>query len=128
MQWGFVELTHAFLTKTLREEGAMMMVVSTQISEKEALKEILNSNPRIEEIDYIKEVSTKASYKHINGNFDFATMDYSTPSTQRKILAIDFGIKRSILNQLVNVGFSVEVIAHSFNAQEAYCAFCKRGF
>ncbi|MCI5968867.1 glutamine-hydrolyzing carbamoyl-phosphate synthase small subunit [Helicobacter sp.] len=125
---GICEIDTRFLTKTLRKSGAMMMVASTEITDKEALKEILQNSPRIEEINYIKEVSTKAPYQHTNGNFDFSLMDYSTPKTQRKILAIDFGIKRSILNQLVNAGFSVEVIPHSFNAQELIARFTKGDF
>ncbi|WP_279127747.1 glutamine-hydrolyzing carbamoyl-phosphate synthase small subunit [Helicobacter winghamensis] len=125
---GICEIDTRLLTKTLREEGAMMMVASTEVSNKEALKEILQNSPKIEEINYIKEVSTKAPYQHTNGNFDFSIMEYSTPNTQRKILAIDFGIKRSILNQLVSAGFSVEVIPHSFNAQELIARFAKREF
>lgn len=116
------------LTKTLREQGAMMMVASTTISSKEKLKEILENSPKIEEINYIKEVSTKEKYFHTQGNFDFSIMDYSTPKTQRKIIAIDFGIKRSILNQLVNAGFSVEVIGHNFNAQDLIERFKNKEF
>ncbi|WDL74805.1 glutamine-hydrolyzing carbamoyl-phosphate synthase small subunit [Helicobacter winghamensis] len=125
---GICEIDTRLLTKTLREEGTMMMVASTEVSNKEALKEILQNSPKIEEINYIKEVSTKAPYQHTNGNFDFSIMEYSTPNTQRKILAIDFGIKRSILNQLVSAGFSVEVIPHSFNTQELIARFAKREF
>ncbi|WP_299546095.1 glutamine-hydrolyzing carbamoyl-phosphate synthase small subunit [uncultured Helicobacter sp.] len=125
---GICEIDTRFLTKTLRDNGTMMMIASTEISDKEQLREILKNSPRIEEINYIKEVSTKAPYQHTNGNFDFSIMDYSTPNTQRKILAIDFGIKRSILNQLVNAGFSVEVIPHNFDAQDLIARFNKRDF
>lgn len=105
------------LTKTLREQGAMMMIASTEISDKGKLKKLLENSPKIEEINYIKEVSTKDSYIHREGKFDFMTMDYTKPKTTQKIIAIDFGIKRSILNQLVNAGFEVEVVPHSFDAQ-----------
>ncbi|WP_297812064.1 glutamine-hydrolyzing carbamoyl-phosphate synthase small subunit [uncultured Helicobacter sp.] len=114
------------LTKTLREQGAMMMIASTEISDKNTLKNLLESNPKIEEINYIKEVSTKIPYTHQKGKFDFNTMDYTEPKTHQKILAIDFGIKRSILNQLVNAGFNVEVIPHHFKA-EALIARYKQG-
>lgn len=106
-----------FLTKILREEGAMMMIASTEIHDKEELKKLLENSPKIEEINYIQEVSTQAPYRHSYGKFDFKTMDYETPKTYQKILAIDFGIKHSILNQLVNAGFDVEVIPHNFEAQ-----------
>lgn len=125
---GICEIDTRFLTTTLRENGAMMMVASTEISDKDALKEILASSPKIEEINYIKEVSTRDSYIHTQGNFDFSCMDYSTPKTHKKIIAIDFGIKRSILNQLVNAGFNVEVIPHSFDAQHLITRFKNKEF
>lgn len=114
------------LTKTLREQGAMMMIASTEISDKDALKKLLENSPKIEEINYIKEVSTQTSYTHYEGKFDFGIMDYTTPKTHQKILAIDFGIKRSILNQLVNAGFNVEVVPHNFDA-ESLIARYKQG-
>ena len=125
---GICEIDTRFLTITLRENGAMMMVASTEVSDKNALKEILAASPKIEEINYIKEVSTRDSYIHTQGNFDFSCMDYSTPKTYKKIIAIDFGIKRSILNQLVNAGFNVEVIPHSFDAQHLIARFKNKEF
>ena len=125
---GICEIDTRFLTITLRENGAMMMVASTEVSDKNALKEILAASPKIEEINYIKEVSTRDSYIHTQGNFDFSCMDYYTPKTHKKIIAIDFGIKRSILNQLVNAGFNVEVIPHSFDAQHLIARFKNKEF
>ena len=59
---GICDIDTRFLTKMLRSEGAMMMVASTQISDKEELKRVLESSPRIEEVNYIEEVSTKEAY------------------------------------------------------------------
>ncbi|MBD5165952.1 glutamine-hydrolyzing carbamoyl-phosphate synthase small subunit [Helicobacter sp.] len=123
---GISEINTRLLTKTLREQGAMMMIASTEISDKDALKKLLENSPKIEEINYIKEVSTQTPYQHYEGKFDFGIMDYTTPKTHQKILAIDFGIKRSILNQLVNAGFSVEVVPHNFDA-ESLIARYKQG-
>ena len=55
-------------------------------------------------------------------------MDYTLPQTNKKILAIDFGIKKSILRELVNAGFSVKVIPHNFNAQEIITAYEAKEF
>lgn len=114
------------LTKTLRNQGAMMMIASTEISDKDALKKLLENSPKIEEINYIKEVSTQTPYQHYEGKFDFGIMGYPTPKTHQKILAIDFGIKRSILNQLVSAGFQVAVVPHNFDA-ESLIARYKQG-
>lgn len=125
---GISEIDTRLLTKVLREEGAMMMIASTKISDKEKLKKQLENSPKIEEINYIQEVSTQAPYQHSYGKFNFKTMDYETPKTHQKILAIDFGIKRSILNQLVNAGFDVEVIPHNFDAQSLIARYKKGEF
>ncbi len=125
---GICGINTRLLTEILRKNGSMMMVASTEISQKSALKKVLESSPKIEEINYIKEVSTKSPYTHKYGSFDFARMDYSVPQTHKKILAIDFGIKRSILNQLVSAGFCVEVIPHNFNAQDLIDRFKQGAF
>jgi len=107
---GICNIDTRFLTKMLRDEGAMMMVASTKISSKEELKHILENSPRIEEINYIKEVSTKEPYSHKEGKFDFNTFDYSIPKTDKRVVVLDFGVKRNILNELVGVGLEVEVL------------------
>ena len=91
---GICEIDTRFITKMLRDEGAMMMVASTKISDKKELKKVLESSPRIEEINYIEEVSTKESYKHTSGVYDAREYKYSdAPIPQAKIVAIDFGVK-----------------------------------
>ncbi|HEY9190645.1 MAG TPA: carbamoyl-phosphate synthase domain-containing protein, partial [Sulfurovum sp.] len=87
---GITEIDTRFITKVLREEGAMMMVASTEIHEKEALKKVLESSPRIEEINYIEQVSTKESYVHKEARYNAETFSYETPKTTKKIIALDF--------------------------------------
>ncbi|MGP1579858.1 MAG: glutamine-hydrolyzing carbamoyl-phosphate synthase small subunit [Wolinella sp.] len=115
---GIAGIPTRFLAQMIRKEGAMMMIASTEISDKEELKRLLANAPRIQKIDYIKEVSTRESYLHTQGAFDFETMEYASPRTFCKIVAIDFGIKRNILNGLVNAGMQVEVIPHTFESSE----------
>ncbi len=114
---GICDIDTRYLTKMLRSEGAMMMVASTEISDKNELKKVLDSSPRIEEINYIKEVSTKESYKHTDGVYDAINFKYNkAPTPQAKIAAIDFGVKRNILNELTQAGIEVEVMPNSFDA------------
>ncbi len=116
---GICDIDTRYVTKMLRSEGAMMMVASSQISDKDELKKILESSPRIEDINYIEEVSTKESYLHSDGTYDARKFCYNKPpETQAKIVAIDFGVKRNILNELTQAGISVEVIPNSFSADE----------
>jgi carbamoyl-phosphate synthase small subunit len=113
---GITEIDTRFLTKMLRAEGAMMMIASTQIHDKERLKEMLASSPRIEEVNYIEQVSTKTPYTHQEARYNATTFDYEKPKTTKKIIALDFGIKRNILNELTHAGMEVEVVPNSMDA------------
>ena len=114
---GISDIDTRFLTKMLRAEGSMMMVASTRISEKEELKKVLESTPRIEEVNYIEQVSTKESYVHPDGTYDAQQFRYNdAPAPQAKIVAIDFGVKRNILNELTQAGMQVEVLPNTFDA------------
>ena len=115
---GICDIDTRYLTKMIRNEGAKMMIASTEISSKDELIKLLNNSKRIEEIDYIKEVSTKNSYVHKNGIWDNKKSSY-TPALRSddKIVVIDFGVKRNILNELVQSGLEVEVIPYNFKAE-----------
>jgi carbamoyl-phosphate synthase small subunit len=116
---GICDIDTRFLTKMLRREGAMMMIASTEVSDKEELKRLLESSPRIEEINYIEEVSTKEAYLHPTGTYDASNFRYKEPpEPQAKIAAIDYGVKRNILNELTEAGIAVDVVPNSISAEE----------
>lgn len=116
---GICDIDTRYLTKMLRNEGAMMMIASTKISDKEELKKMLENSPRIEEVNYIQEVSTKASYTHTDGVYDPVNFCYNdAPAPKAKIAAIDFGVKRNILNELTQAGIEVEVLPNTFNGDD----------
>ncbi len=116
---GICDIDTRYITKMLRTQGAMMMIASTKVSNKEELKKMLESAPRIEEVNYIEEVSTKTSYIHRNGIYDPFNFRYNdAPTAKAKIAAIDFGVKRNILNELTEAGLEVEVLPNSFSADE----------
>src|SRR3989338_10880310 len=46
---GITDIDTRYITKMLRSEGAMMMIASTKVSDKDELKKMLESSPRIEE-------------------------------------------------------------------------------
>jgi len=116
---GICDIDTRYLTKMLRSEGSMMMVASTKVSDKEELKKILESSPRIEDVNYIEQVSTKESYKHTSGTFSNREFKYDeAPKAEAKIVAIDFGVKRNILNELVSAGIEVEVVPNDFIAED----------
>jgi len=116
---GICDIDTRYLTKVLRDEGAQMMIASTEISDKEALKTLLKKAPRIEEVNYIKKVSTKESYAHESGAWNPLKQAYKVPfENGKKIAVIDFGVKRNILNELRETGLRVEVLPHDFDVDE----------
>jgi len=124
---GICDIDTRYLTKMIRDEGAMMMVASSEISDKDELKKVLESSPRIEDVNYIKEVSTKESYIHKSGVYASSDFKYNEAcEAKAKIVAIDFGVKRNILNELTEAGLQVEVIPNTFDADELISRFASK--
>jgi len=115
---GISDIDTRFLTKTIRKEGAMMMIASSEIHDKDELEKILKSSPRIEEIDYIKEVSTKEPFIHPHGAWDSEKFRYKEKNTDKKIAVLDFGVKRNILNELTEAGMECLVLPHNTPAED----------
>ncbi len=115
---GICDVDTRYLTKMIRSEGAMMMVASTEISDIESLKEVLEASPRIEDVNYIEQVSTKEPYTHTSSTYSYREFNYDdAPKQEAKIAVIDFGVKRNILNEIVSAGIGVEVIPNDFQAE-----------
>ena len=116
---GICDIDTRYLTKMIRSEGAMMMIASTKISNKEELKKLLSESPRIEDVNYIEQVSTKEAYSHTTSTYnDKEGFEYEeAPKQEAKIAVIDFGVKRNILNEIVSAGIGVEVIPNDFKAE-----------
>lgn len=124
---GICEIDTRYLTKMIRDGGPKMMIASTEVSDPEKLKAMLSSSPRIEDVNYIEKVSTSKPYVHEKGVWNAEAQAYN-PTPKRigkKILAVDFGIKRNILNELCEVGLDVEVIPHDFSADEVIARYKK---
>ena len=116
---GICDIDTRYLTKMLRSEGAMMMVASTTISDKEELKKILSESPRIEDVNYIEQVSTKEAYKHTQSTYSRTKFEFEeAPKAEAKIAVIDFGVKKNILNEIVSAKIDVEVIPNDFKADD----------
>jgi len=113
---GITDIDTRYLTKMLRNEGSMMMVASTEIHNVDALKKVLESSPRIEDVNYIEQVSTKESYVHSEARYNAERFEYEKPNSSKKIIALDFGIKRNILNELTHAGMEVTVVPNSMEA------------
>lgn len=124
---GICDIDTRYLTKMIRDNGPKMMIASTEVSDEETLKSMLKASPRIEEVNYIEKVSTPKPYLHVKGVWDGEAQAYNATPKRigKKILAVDLGIKRNILNELCEVGLDVEVIPHDFSADEVIARYTK---
>ena len=108
------------LVKILRSNGSMNGVLTSENKTFESCLEILNETPRIEGLNLSKLVSTKQQYLCINPtetDFDVRKI-YSGKSNKLKVVAIDFGIKKSILNRLVSHGCEILVLPSSASLKD----------
>lgn len=114
---GICSIDTRFLTKIMREEGAMPAIASTECFDKEELAKKLANSPKIGDINYIKEVSSKEAYTHTQAAWNEMSFCYKEPQKElKKIIAYDFGAKLNILNELTEAGACVEVVPHHTKA------------
>ncbi|WP_169753188.1 glutamine-hydrolyzing carbamoyl-phosphate synthase small subunit [Campylobacter mucosalis] len=117
-KFGIYGVDTRFLTKMLRDEGALMAFISTTDSDPESLKQKLKNAGRIEDTNYVNIVSTNASYTHENAAWSVSEKRYkSLKSSGKKVAVIDYGVKRNILNELCEVGLEVSVYPHDVKAE-----------
>lgn len=124
---GICDIDTRYLTKMIRDTGPKMMIASTEVCDKATLKAMLEKSPRIEEVNYIEKVGTSIPYLHVSGVWNTETQSYNkaTNALGKKIVAVDFGIKRNILNELCEAGLEVEVIPHDFKAEDIIARYKK---
>jgi len=100
------------LVKILRSNGSMNGVLTTENKNLESCLKIIDETPKMEGLNLSKLVSTKQQYfwqKYTGTNFD-KRKSYSEKTNKLKVIAIDFGIKTSILNRLVSHGCEILVL------------------
>ena len=100
------------LVKILRSNGSMNGVITSEDKTVDDCLKIISETPKMEGLNLAKEVSTKKKYLWRNStetHFDVRRR-YSEKLNKFKIVAIDFGIKKSILNRLVSHGCEILVL------------------
>ncbi|RDU61744.1 glutamine-hydrolyzing carbamoyl-phosphate synthase small subunit [Helicobacter sp. MIT 14-3879] len=156
---GICNINTRQIVQMLRNNGAMMMIASNVLRDKDSLRTALQHAKKIQDINLVQEVSTQHAYIHKDSIFDFKHFNYGSVVTSdqdskqpkeshqdslgiahrdsinhdatesmtnslnvkqcyKKIIAIDFGIKRNILNELTAAGLFVEVIPYDFNPHD----------
>ena len=100
------------LVKILRSNGSMNAVITSENKTIESCLKIISDTPNMEGLNLSKLVSTNQKYlwkNHTETDFDVRKR-YSEKPSKLKVVAIDFGIKKSILNRLVSHGCEIFVL------------------
>jgi len=111
------------LTRHLRLEGAMMGIVTSEMTAEEALQE-LKSVPRYDDTDFVRQVSTEKPYEW-QSNAP-ATVNLPSPSLRGasatkqslKVVVIDYGLKYNILRILSQLGCQTTAISCTAAAKD----------
>ncbi|MDG1572128.1 glutamine-hydrolyzing carbamoyl-phosphate synthase small subunit [Robiginitalea sp. M366] len=88
------------LVSYIRDNGAMNAVISTRVEEVDALKAELAKVPSMEGLELASSVSTREPYF------------VGDPEAEFRIAALDIGIKKNILRNLVKRGAYIQVFPH----------------
>ncbi|MFQ3340670.1 MAG: carbamoyl-phosphate synthase small subunit [Flavobacteriaceae bacterium] len=98
------------LVNYIRENGAMNAVISTETDRKDELLRELAAAPDMNGLELASQVSTKEPYTVGN------------PDAKIKISALDLGIKKNILHNMVECGMYVKVFPYdtSFETMESF--------
>ena len=115
------------LTRHLRDHGSQMGIISTKDTNPENLLKKVKRHPGIVGIDLVKEVTYKKEYSWKEGVWKWHPADVGVRNSEfgirnedsairipqsafKKVVVYDFGVKFSILRNLVDAGFDVTVV------------------
>ncbi len=102
------------LTRILRDKGAQSgcIMAGDNIDEQAAIEKA-RQFAGLKGMDLAQEVTTESSYEWLQGSWDISNnshVQYETGQLKHHVVAYDFGIKRNILNMLVDRGCRVTVV------------------
>ncbi|HVG59046.1 MAG TPA: glutamine-hydrolyzing carbamoyl-phosphate synthase small subunit [Hyalangium sp.] len=107
------------LVRHLRTHGAQMGVISSENHTPAALVERAKSAPGMEGMDLATGVSTKQLYTFTTPSPDvFSGEPRPAPELRYDVVAYDYGLKRSMLQFLVDEGCRVTVVPSTTSAEE----------
>jgi carbamoyl-phosphate synthase small subunit len=107
------------LVRHLRTHGAQMGVISSENHSTAALVERAKSAPGMEGMDLATGVSTKQPYTFTTPSPDvFSGEPRPVPELRYEVVAYDYGLKRSMLEFLVDEGCRVTVVPSTTSAEE----------
>jgi len=112
------------LVRRIRDSGAQVGVLSTDPEQQDeaALVQRARKAPGLDGRDLVAEVTCSEPYAWDEGRWkgvEGQVPRVPRPKQRLKVVAYDFGVKRNILRQLVEVGFEVTVVPATTPAADA---------
>ena len=100
------------LVKILRNNGSMNGIIISDDISIESCRDYLDKTPSMSGLNFASQVSTTKEYfcNRSESNFSFGKINGIHKQKKLKVVAIDFGIKKSILNRLTYYGCDVIVL------------------
>ena len=111
------------IVKILRSNGSMNGLITSEKTDLDTCLEIISNTPDMRGLNLSKKVSTKTNYlweETTKTDFDVRKKLFHNIN-KLKIVAIDFGIKKSILNRLVSHGCEVLVLPSDTSFEDVLC-------
>ena len=105
------------LTEHLRNHGSQMGIISTVDLSTPSLLERVRAHPSIAALDLVRGVSTGRPYAWREGRFPWGRPQ-AVGERPLRVAVYDFGVKHSILRNLVDAGFAVTVLPAVTPAEE----------
>ncbi|PIP47766.1 MAG: carbamoyl phosphate synthase small subunit [Chloroflexi bacterium CG23_combo_of_CG06-09_8_20_14_all_45_10] len=110
------------LTRHLRSEGAMMGILTSEMTAEEALRE-LKTLPRYDVTDFVRQVSTEKAYEWqpntpVTTSPPSLSLRGALATKQSHIVVIDLGLKYSILRILSQFGCQVIAVPYTTSAED----------
>ena len=103
------------IVRYIRDKGAMNCVISSENTDIDSLKKILEKVPKMEGLELSSKVCTKKPY------------ELGEPTSKHKVAVIDFGVKKNILRSLAERGCYLRVFPMKTTLKEMM-AFEPDGF
>jgi carbamoyl-phosphate synthase small subunit len=103
---GISDIDTRALVRHIREVGAMNAIISSEILDADALKEILVNVPSMNGLELSSKVSTEV------------VVNYGDPLADLRVALVDFGVKRNIIRCLLERGCFISVFPMDVELEE----------
>ena len=114
---GISDIDTRALTRHLRLQGAMMGMVSSQVTADEALEE-LKTLPRYDVTDFVRQVSTDKPYEWQSTNGEDQSPSLRAQRSNLNIVVVDLGLKYNVLRILSQLGCQATVVPCTASAKD----------